>query len=162
MRPPSIVNFERIVLLGLALGVLSSFLTWDDTVAAVSATGMGSGTVIAIQADMFFRQVCGGGYDSGYRAIRAAIAREAAAFGRPVLLIHGDSHVFVQDTPLEGAPNVTRLMVPGETDTQAVVVTLDPAAEKPFRFELVGEPGNPPQRPPCAGYVSSIRSTRSE
>ncbi len=50
MRPPSIVNFERVVLLGLALGVLSSFLTWDDTVAAVSATGMGSGTVIAIQA----------------------------------------------------------------------------------------------------------------
>jgi glucan phosphoethanolaminetransferase (alkaline phosphatase superfamily) len=50
MRPPSILNFERVVLLGLALGVLSSFLTWDDTVAAVSATGMGSGTVIAIQA----------------------------------------------------------------------------------------------------------------
>jgi glucan phosphoethanolaminetransferase (alkaline phosphatase superfamily) len=50
MRPPSIVNFERVVLLGLALGVLSSFLTWDDTVAAVSSTGMGSGTVIAIQA----------------------------------------------------------------------------------------------------------------
>lgn len=50
MRPPSIVNFERVVLLGLALGVLSSFLTWDETVASVSGSGMGTGTVIAIQA----------------------------------------------------------------------------------------------------------------
>ena len=63
--------------------------------------------------------------------------------------------------PLEATPNLTRLMVPGEADVQAVVVTLDPAAAKPFRFELIGEAGVPPQRPPCAGYTSSMRSTRS-
>jgi len=117
--------------------------------------------VIAIQADLFFRQVCGNGYDSGYRAIRDAIAQAAAAFGRPVLLINGDSHTFVHHEPLEAAPNLTRLMVPGEADVQAVVVTLDPDAAKPFRFELIGEAGVPPQRPPCAGYTSSMRSTRS-
>jgi len=79
-----------------------------------------------------------------------------------VLLINGDSHVFVPHEPVEGAPNLTRLQVPGEADAQAVVVTLDPDAAKPYRFELIGEAGSPPQRPPCAGYVSSIRSTRSE
>jgi hypothetical protein len=117
--------------------------------------------VIALQADLFYRQHCGTGYDSGYRAIRDAIARTVAAFGRPVLLINGDSHLFLHEEPLEGAPNLTRLMVPGETDVRAVLVTLDPVTEKPYRFELIGEPGNPPQRPPCAGYNSSIRSTRS-
>ena len=51
MRPPSIVTFERVVLLSLALGVLNSFLVWDQAVAAVSATGtgMGPGSIIGIQ-----------------------------------------------------------------------------------------------------------------
>ncbi len=119
------------------------------------------GAVIGIQADLFFKQVCGNGYDSGYQAIRDAIAQQAAAFRRPVLLLNGDSHFLAVHEPLEAAPNLTRLQVPGEADVQAVVVTFDPDAEKPFRFELIGEAGEPPQRPPCAGYNSSIRSTRS-
>ena len=51
MRPPSIVTFERVVLLSLALGVLNSFLVWDQAVAAASATGtgMGPGSIIGIQ-----------------------------------------------------------------------------------------------------------------
>jgi hypothetical protein len=119
------------------------------------------GAVISIQADLFFRQVCGQGYDSGYRGIRAALARTAAGFGKPVLLVNGDSHRFVHHEPLEAAPNLTRLMVPGEADVQAVVVTFDPGAEKPFRFELLGEAGVPPQPAACPGYSSSMRSTRS-
>ncbi|TCZ63515.1 hypothetical protein [Roseicella aquatilis] len=119
------------------------------------------GAVIGLQADMFFKQVCGNGYDSGYRAMREAIAQQAAAFRRPVLLMNGDSHTFVHHEPLPDAPNLTRLQVPGEADVQAVMVTFDPEAAKPFRFELIGEAGTPPQRPPCAGYSSSIRSTRS-
>lgn len=108
--------------------------------------------VIAIQADLFYRQVCGQGYDSGYRAMIESIAGAAAAFRRPVLLINGDSHFFVHHQPLEAVPNLTRLQVPGEDDIQAVVVTLDADAPVPYRFELIGEAGVPPQRPPCAGY----------
>ncbi len=118
--------------------------------------------VIGLQADMFVRQICGEGYDSGYLAMREAIARTAAAFGRPVLLINGDSHFYMHHEPLAEVPNLTRLMVPGEADVQAVVVTLDPDAAKPYRFEVIGEAAVPPQRPPCAAYTSSMRSTRSE
>ena len=132
----------------------------DAAFAATDATTRA--VVISIQADMFFKQVCGQGFDSGYAPTRAAIARAAAAFGRPVLLINGDGHLFVSGEPLAEAPNLTRLMVPGEADVQAVVVTLDPEAAKPYRFELIGEPGNPPQRANCPGYNSSMRSTRSE
>lgn len=116
--------------------------------------------VIALQADLLFRQVCGFGYDSGYRAIRAALIAEAARFGRPVLLLNGDTHIFRSEEPWPEAPNLTRLMVPGETEIRAVLVTLEPEAEKPYRFELLGEPGTP-ETPPCPGYSSSIRSTRS-
>jgi hypothetical protein len=36
---------------------------------------------------------------NGYAELRAAMAREAAAFGKPVVLVHGDSHYFRIDKP---------------------------------------------------------------
>lgn len=48
-RPSSIVTFERIVLLSLALGVLNTFLSWDHTMAMLEEQGMGTGSVIGIQ-----------------------------------------------------------------------------------------------------------------
>jgi hypothetical protein len=51
MRPPSIVNFTRVVLLSLAIGIVATWLSWDKVQAAVAATGsgMGSGTILGIQ-----------------------------------------------------------------------------------------------------------------
>jgi len=114
--------------------------------------------VLALQADMFFSQTCGFGYGSGYRAFLADLVPLAVRFGKPVLLINGDTHLFRTSRPLAGAPNVTRLMVPGDRDIQAVVVTLDPEAAEPYRFELLGEPGRPPTPLPCPGYSLSARS----
>ena len=50
MRPRSIVQFERVVLLSIAIAILDSFLSWDRTSAAVSAQGLGDGFVIGAQA----------------------------------------------------------------------------------------------------------------
>ena len=52
MRPKSIVTFERLVLLYLAIGILSAYLVWDQTMASLQAqgAGLGSGTIITIQA----------------------------------------------------------------------------------------------------------------
>jgi cbb3-type cytochrome oxidase subunit 3 len=49
MRPSSIVNFERVVLLSLLLGVINSYLIWDQTTARVAAQGMGPQFVIGVQ-----------------------------------------------------------------------------------------------------------------
>jgi hypothetical protein len=51
MRPQSIVNFARIVLLSLAIGILATWLSWDKLQAAVAATGsgMGTNTILIIQ-----------------------------------------------------------------------------------------------------------------
>lgn len=135
-------------------------LAWLAAGFAEAGRGRARAVVVGLQADLFFARVCGGGYDSGYRTTREALARAAADYGRPVLLLHGDSHVFVRDAPLPEAPNLTRVMVPGERDVQAVVVTLDPEAPDPYRLRLIGEPGDPPQPAPCAGYDSSMASTR--
>jgi len=52
MRPKSIVTFERLVLLYLAIGLLHAYLVWDQTMASMQAqgAGLGSGTIIIIQA----------------------------------------------------------------------------------------------------------------
>jgi hypothetical protein len=50
MRPASIVNFERVVLLSLAIGVLNTFLNLDEMTASIAAQGFGSGFVIGVQA----------------------------------------------------------------------------------------------------------------
>lgn len=52
MRPPSIVNFTRVVLLSLAIGILATWLSWAKVEEAVAATGsgMGTGTILGIQA----------------------------------------------------------------------------------------------------------------
>jgi hypothetical protein len=49
MRPSSIVNFERIVLLSIVLGAVNTVLIWDRLSAAVAASGLGVGMAIAIQ-----------------------------------------------------------------------------------------------------------------
>lgn len=49
MRPQSIILFERLVLLGIVLGIVNTVLIWDQLNAQVAVTGMGPNTVIGIQ-----------------------------------------------------------------------------------------------------------------
>jgi hypothetical protein len=62
----------------------------------------------------------------------------ANRWGKPVLVVHGDSHQFRIDQPfkLDQKPlnNVTRLIVPGATDVRAVKVTVKDAS---FSFEML-------------------------
>ncbi|MBI2236725.1 MAG: hypothetical protein HYU60_07245 [Magnetospirillum sp.] len=79
----------------------------------------------------------GDGID-GYRDLLAALDAELAAYPRPVLLVHGDTHVFSVDKPLmrdkRRVMNFTRLEVFGEDDTHAVLVGVDPDDPEVFSF----------------------------
>lgn len=95
--------------------------------------------VLAIHADMFQLYGIGG----GFRDTLAAISSGATAFGGPVLVIHGDSHVYKLDTPFHGPngrllENVFRMEVPGAADIRAVRVRIDPDASQIFAFEAFG------------------------
>lgn len=74
-----------------------------------------------------------------YRDFVAAIARLAAAFPGQLLLLHGDTHEWLEDhAPGDGQGgvirNATRFMVPGEDDMRAVRVRIAPGAAQPFSF----------------------------
>ena len=73
----------------------------------------------------------------GYASFKTLLAAEAAAFGKPVLVIHGDTHQFRDDRPVQDAQgkplaNVRRVEVYGSPFLGWVRVDVDPAAADPF------------------------------
>jgi hypothetical protein len=92
--------------------------------------------VIAMQADPSFEVPAllrtPGGVD-GFDRLLSALVNESKAYGRPVILLHGDTHHFVDDHPLfdqaTGArvDNFTRIETFGSPDVGWVEIRLDPA-----------------------------------
>ncbi len=123
-------------------------LAWIESVFARAQETQAKAVVIGLQADMYYVERCGRGYVSGYVDTRNALEAAVRRFGRPVLMIHGDSHFFLDDRPVPAVPNLRRLMVPGAQDLRAVLVEVTPDAADPFRFSLIG-PGDRPARTGC-------------
>lgn len=123
-------------------------LAWLDAVFADAAAQKRLGVVLFTQADMFSPAKNAKDAD-GFTEILGALTRHAVAFGRPVLLVNGDSHRLLLDKPLlnPAAPqrvlqNFTRLQVPGEADVQAVRITVDPSQPALFSVQELVVPGN--------------------
>ena len=108
--------------------------------------------VIALQADMWDPEAAAPGGDGldGYAGLVKQIAKETLAFGKPVLLLNGDSHVFGTDRPLAdpnsttgkihgtpAVPNLTRVTVQGSTNKpyEWLRLTIAPSASEVFRFD---------------------------
>lgn len=79
----------------------------------------------------------------GFDDLRVALAKEAVAFGKPVVLVHGDSHYFRVDKPymrLRTRPdepaieNLTRLETFGTPNHHWVQVTTDTDDPNVFTF----------------------------
>jgi hypothetical protein len=99
--------------------------------------------VVAIHANMFQDGFDDEAFseDSGFKNFGDALRRQAAAFGRPVLLIYGDSHTYRVMQPFEEtAPKLVALEVFGAQDMHAVEITVDPNSEPIFTFEPVINP----------------------
>lgn len=112
--------------------------------AAVAANA--PAVVVAIQADMFEFDWNAFGDEtwlrhSGFANFGPALQEAAAAFGKPVLLVYGDSHIFRVTRPFpKKAPNVVALEVYGDKDMHAVTVTVDPATRAVFGFAPLMNP----------------------
>src|SRR5207302_6479052 len=106
----------------------------QDLIAQTFATATkrnARGVVLAFQADMWDPAELvknPATFRAGFGALVQQIGTLAAQFGRPVLLLEGDSHVWRVDTPFTPgsplfaihantpvAPNVTRLVVDGRS-----------------------------------------------
>lgn len=123
-------------------GRLAADLAWLDETFALAEDEAALGVVVAMQADMW-----DGAPLDGFDPIAARIAELAASFGKPVLLLEGDSHTYTVDTPLAGgspvhgvtvsAPNVTRIVVEGQNTSEWLRLTIDPRADELFTWERV-------------------------
>lgn len=88
---------------------------------------------------------------NAYTPLVKKLADLCVRFGRPVLLINGDSHVFETDHPLadpssatglihgtEAVPNLTRITVEGSTAADEwLKLTVDPHSPDVFSWERI-------------------------
>lgn len=78
---------------------------------------------------------------SGFANFGAKLIELSAAYGKPVLLVFGDSHVYSETRPFPlNAPNVLALEVPGEKMMDAVEITVDTATSGVFSTVFVQNP----------------------
>jgi hypothetical protein len=85
---------------------------------------------------------------TAYDALIDALGTEMESFRKPVLFVHGDTHLFRVNKPLIGKKtgrfyeNFTRVEVFGDPETHWVRITVDPAKPELFTIEPEIVPGN--------------------
>lgn len=129
-------------------------LRWLDRAFDEARESNAKGVVIALQANMWDPEALlpGGDGLNAYNAFVQELARLSLQFGRPVLLLNGDSHVYNSDQPLANltsatglihgtpaVPNLTRITVQGSTNhpSEWLKLTIDPKSASVFSWENV-------------------------
>jgi hypothetical protein len=125
-------------------------LRWLQATFQRAAAEKARAVVIALQADMWDLEG-GAAHLTNYTFFVQALADLAVRFGRPVLLLNGDSHVFKVDRPLadptdtlgqihktQSVPNLTRIVVEGSgVGTHWLRLTIDPRSPAVFSWQNV-------------------------
>ena len=131
-------------------------LAWIDAAFARAQETNAKGVVLAFQAHLRFdKEPPETDLRSGFNDTLNALKRNAIAWGKPVLLIHGDQHELVIDQPLIGPGrrrimNVTRLMVHGENEVHATLINVDTDDPDLFSYKPVDTRENIPPFKPAA------------
>ncbi len=129
-------------------------IRWLHSAFVLATKLRAKGVVIGLQADMWdpAALVAGGDGLSAYKPFVQALADESVAFGKPVLLFNGDSHVYGKDQPLadpssptgkvfntQAVTNLMRVTVQGSTTAPAewVRLTVNPRSKDLFTVENV-------------------------
>jgi hypothetical protein len=106
---------------------------WIEEAARLAQSENARALVIATQADPWVERA------RGFSELLAQIPAVARRLQRPVLFVHGDTHLYKYDTPFTDAngpmPNASRLVTYGSPLVGWVRVTVDPASAAVFRVE---------------------------
>jgi hypothetical protein len=124
---------------------IAASLDWIDRTFDLAQSESAKGVVVFMQADTFM------GSTSGFLELIQLLAERARAFARPVLLVQGASHRYLVDLPFATAnaeyeveqpvPNLTRIVVEGETVNEWLKLSIDPNSATPFNWEPMLIPG---------------------
>ena len=121
-------------------------IRWLRRAFARATAASAAGVMIGLHADMWTLGALG-----GYTPLVQELATLSAGFGKPVLLVNGDTHVFQVERPLDNlslagmvhaapsAPNLTRITVHGDVHKprQWLRVTVDPRTVEVFSWRNV-------------------------
>jgi hypothetical protein len=117
-------------------------LAWIDELFELAKSQKAAAVVLGMQADTF-----ADGASSGFVDTIRLLAAHARAFAKPVLLLQGDTHVYLTDKPLENGhagygvtepvPNLTRIVVQGQTTTEYIRLKIDPSSSSVFSWDRV-------------------------
>jgi len=114
---------------------------WMSETFADAAAQDASAVVVAFHANPYFEEAPDHRDRAPYDPFILALEEGTAAFGRPVLAIHGDFHEYMVDHPLVRRTtggrlaNFTRLQVPGSPRVGWVRVVVRPGRVPLFDFE---------------------------
>lgn len=116
-------------------------IAWLKKVFADASKTNKLGLVLAIHADMFYNK--NGEIGTGFQSFLEELKNQTIAFGKPVLLLNGDSHEFIVETPMlydnkknrKTILNFTRVQVFGENDMHAVKIVVNPKNEQLFEIQ---------------------------
>ena len=131
---------------------MAAVLAWLDESLALAAERRLAGAVILVQANPDFegRYRRREGVGDGFEAFRAALRVHALRFRKPVLFVHGDTHMYRQDRPLNdpatGKPigNFVRAEVPGSPQVRWLKAGISKRRSDLFAIT----PAPPPTTPP--------------
>ncbi|GAA4588485.1 hypothetical protein GCM10023194_40250 [Planotetraspora phitsanulokensis] len=102
-------------------------LDWIDNAFDTARRTHAPGVLLLLQAEPT--------QSAGFTEIRERIVERSRAYGKPVLLVHGDEHVQEVEPNYAGVPNLTRLETFGDTASQWLRVTVKPKSPEVFSWE---------------------------
>jgi hypothetical protein len=102
-------------------------LDWIDKAFDTARRTHAPGVILMLQAEPT--------QSAGFTEIRERIVERSRAYGKPVLLVHGDEHVQESEPNYAGVPNLTRLETFGDTANQWLTVTVEPKSAKVFSWK---------------------------
>ena len=136
-------------------GRTAADVDWIDEAFEAARREHAAAVVVGIQADMWDPAIIAAGPSqySAFTPVVQELAREAARFAKPVLLLNGDSHLYESDHPLadphattslmygvvQPVPNLVRVTVQGSTNVphEWLRLHVDPRAPGVFSWENV-------------------------
>ncbi|MBS1869411.1 MAG: hypothetical protein JSS99_07075 [Actinobacteria bacterium] len=136
-------------------GRTAADVDWIDEAFDAATREQAAAVVIGIQADMWDPAIIAAGPSqySAFTPVVQELARKAAKFGKPVLLLNGDSHLYESDRPLtdphatqslmygvvQPVPNLVRVTVQGSTNVphEWLRLYVDPRSPDVFSWENV-------------------------
>jgi hypothetical protein len=126
---------------------IDATLEWLDLTFQLATDDASAGVVIFMQADTWDVNFAATSPHDGFDAILQRLATLSRAYGKPVLIVQGDSHVYLTDKPLAmgdalhginfPVPNLTRIVVQGSTTKEWLKLSVDASTPEVFSWSRI-------------------------